>query len=198
MTNIDRIRVALTGFIGAPGVCTFYGTNGPSLFPAVQAMWGSLATKMPPTVSVTVEPFGDSIEDTTGAITGSWSIAPATGFAGGASGPYSAPSGACLTWLTDSVLDGRRIKGRTFLVPLSDFIYDNDGTLKGSDVIDLRATCAAYVAAAAGAAVVWHRPRKASIATPTRPARVARLGGHGVITGSSVKDKIAVLRSRRD
>ena len=35
-------------------------------------------------------------------------------------------------------------------------------------------------------------------ATATLPARLARAGGHAVVTGSTVPDKVVVLRSRRD
>ena len=198
MARIERVRVALTGFIGAPGVCTFYGLNATALYPEIVNLWGGLALKMPSRVSIKVENSGDALEDTTGAVVGSWSIASATGVAGADNGPYAAPIGACLTWLTETILDRHRIKGRTFVVPLGDSQYAQDGTLQDATVVDLSALCATYVTAGTANALIWHRPVTARAATPTRPARVARAGGHGIITGSRVKDQVAVLRSRRD
>ena len=198
MAGIDRIRVSLTGFNGAPGVCTFYAINAPSVIGFVQSLWTAVITKMPTVVAAQVEGFGDTIEDTTGVISGSWSIAQPPQLHGGASGPYSAPSGACLTWLTGTVLDGRRVRGRTFLVPMSDTFYAADGRINPSDAVDLNAACAQYVQNLGGAGVVWHRPYAGRVATVKLKARPAHVGGHAVITGSSVATKIAVLRSRRD
>ena len=198
MTNIDRVRVSLTGFPGAPGVATHYGLSGTALFPLVVALWGSLAVVMPADVSIRVEASGDSINDVDGSLVGSWSIAPVTGVAGGAAGAYAAPAGACLTWLTNDILDRHRVKGRTFVVPLGNANYEADGSLTSGTASGLAAAAAAYVTNTGGNAVIWHRPRAARAATATLPARVARVGGHAIITGSRVADKVAVLRSRRD
>ena len=198
MANIDRVRVALTGFPGGPGVATMYGLSGPALFPFVVALWGHLAVVMPPDVSIRVEPSGDTINDADGTLTGGWSIAPVTGVVGAAAGAYAAPAGACITWLTSDILDHHRVKGRTFVVPLGLANYEADGTLTSGTATGLATAGAEFVTGTAGNAVVWHRPRKARAATLTLPARVARVGGHAIITGSRVADKVAVLRSRRD
>lgn len=198
MTNIDRVRVALTGFPGGPGVCTFYGLNGTTLVPPLRALWGSLATAMPGDVSIKVISNGDTIEDTTGALTGSWSIADATGVVGTGTTGYAAPIGAVITWLTDTILDKHRVKGRTFVVPTVSEAFATDGTLVNTTQASIKGFADAYVLASAANSVVWHRPRAARAANGTIPARVARVGGHALISGSRVPDMAAVLRSRRD
>lgn len=198
MAQLDRIRVALTGFPGGPGVATFYALDGPTAVPDLRAMWGSFAASLPPTVGVSVEPSGDRIDDATGELVGTWVTSSATGFGGAATGPYTAPSGAVVRWLTDTILDGKRLKGRTFLVPLGGSSYQEDGTINPANVTSLTTAAQAYVAAQVGNAFIWHRPRKAKAADGSRPAVTARAGGSGAIVQGLLVDKAMVLTSRRD
>lgn len=198
MANIDRVRVSLTGFVGAPGVATHYGLNGPGLFGVVRALWQSLAGAMPDDVTIKVENFGDTINDVNGSLVGSWSIADEPAFQGVDTGVYAAPAGVLLTWLTADILDRKRIRGRTFVVPAAASNYEANGTLVAAALGNFRQYAATYATNTAGNAVIWHRPIAARAATPTSPARAQRNGGHAVITGSRVSDMVAVLRSRRD
>lgn len=198
MANIDRVRVSLTGFAGGPGVATHFGLNGPALHGIVRALWVSLSADMPDDVTIKVESAGDTINDTNGALVGNWSIADTPSFTGLASGSYAAPAGVVLTWLTADILDRKRVRGRTFVVPLAGTDYETNGTLAPGAIASLSSYAADYATNSAGNAVVWHRPIVARAATPTSPARAARVGGHAVITSSRVRDKVAVLRSRRD
>lgn len=198
MANIDRVRVSLTGFGGAPGVATYYGLSGPALFPSVVALWGGLAELMPASVSIKTENSGDTLNDATGDLVGSWSIAPTTGVVGVSTDVYAAPSGAAITWLTQTITAGRRLKGRTFVVPLAGTNYQNDGTLNAAAIVAILNRAQMFVDAQVGNAVVWHRPFAGSAATATRPARPATVGSNGVITACRVTDKVAILTSRRD
>jgi hypothetical protein len=153
---------------------------------------------VPVNTSVQVESGGDTIDDATGELVGAWSIAPAAGYAGANASPYAAPAGACITWLTPDILDGRRIKGRTFIVPIGSGFFQTDGSLTGAGITAIATPAAAYVAALAGNGVIWHRPRAARAADGSRPAVTARAGGHGIVNGSVVADKVAILKSRRD
>lgn len=118
MVAIERVRVAFTGFPGGPGVSTFYASNAGAMTGALWNMYDNLKTRMPANVAIQVETAGDTIDADTGALTGSWSIAPLVQLFGTQPGAYSAPSGAALTWLTNTVLNGSRVRGRTFVVPL--------------------------------------------------------------------------------
>lgn len=198
MVAIERVRVSLTGFKGGPGVSTFYAVNAGALVPALHAMYDALRTKMPLPVTINVENSGDILEATTGELQGSWSVAPVTQLLGVSAAAYSAPSGACLTWLTTTVANGKRVKGRTFLVPMQGDAYDTDGSLAATVVPYLNAVANDFVVAGAANFCVWHRPFLGSPATATKPARPAFAGSRVLVTGSRVLDKVAVLRSRRD
>jgi hypothetical protein len=100
-----------------------------------------------------------------------------------AAGTFSKPSGARIDWATPAIVAGRRLRGRTFLVPLVGTAYDSIGTLAAAAVTTI--TTAANVFITGGGNVhpsVWSRI-------------------HGIqadITSVNVPDEAAVLRSRRD
>lgn len=197
MTNLYRTRVAWSGFPGAPGVSTFYGLVSGALVTTLHAFYASLVTAIPAGVSMQVIESGDVIEDTTGMLTGAWSTTPVTNCVGSAAGVWAAPVGFQVAWLTDTILDGSRLEGRTYFVPSGGGIFQTDGTVDDAVRSSLDGHAATFVAAAAGDLVVWHRPRAARAADGSRPAVTARAGGHGLVTHESVRDRAVVLTSRR-
>jgi len=197
MTVLKRYRVAMWGGQIGSGVMTFYGLETADLQGPIDALLASVKTKMPNAVHMQIEAGGDLFNDTDGELTGAWVGTTNTDHVGGEAGAYAAPAGVVLTWLTDAVLDGRRLKGRNYIVPLAASSYQADGTIADDNMTYFRTAAAVYSSAVADEGVVWHRPRKAVAADGSRPAITARDGGHALITGTSVKDKVAVLTSRR-
>lgn len=198
MTTLQRVRVKWNGFIGAPGVSTFYATSAATLVPQLHTFFAAIAGYFPTVVSIQVENTGDELEDTTGALVGSWNtgaVAPVTGTGGG---PYSAVSGALVQWFTDTVLSGRRLRGHTFMVPMYIGAYDASGQLVSAFRATGVAAAAALVTAAAGNMRIWQRPRLARAADGSRPAITARSGGQAAVTASGVRAIVTELRSRRD
>lgn len=177
---------------------TFY-FRGPLLaMSKVHDLFIALTPRMPPQVHLHFPPAGDIISAETGQLTGAWSDVPLGDLVGtDGGGNYAAPAGACLTWNTASILDGTRVKGRTFIVPLSNTQYD-DGSLSAASLAVLTNAANAFVAASApDNFVVWHRPypgRPAGVL----PARAAHPGAAASVTSSSVRDTVAILTSRRD
>ncbi len=188
MPNIQRVRVALTGFPGGPGVSTFYAIDGAALLAPLRAYYFGRRNDFPNDVRFTFETVGDIIDPITGALMGTWTGTDPADVAGLGQGNYSAPSGLSVNWLTGDVLDGHRLRGRTFMVPLVSAAYDLGGSIEATVLSSWRAESAAFVAASAANFVVWHRPRLLP----------ARAGGYSVVTGATVNDRAAVLRSRRD
>lgn len=198
MTAIHRIRVALTGFIGAPGVNTFYALDAPALVEPLHAYYAAIISAFPDDVHVQIEGSGDILTDTTGVLTGAWGPNETAPLVGTSSGNYLAPAGWCVNWLTNDILDGKHVKGRTFHVPAAADIGSTNGTLNDLSIPTLSDAANALTVASAGNMVVWHRPRLAQAADGSRKAVTARDGGHAIVLGAQVRDKIAVLRSRRD
>jgi len=165
---------------------------------AIRAFFFAQRNRLPSDVHLIVENAGDIIEDTTGALEGTWSTTAVTGIDGLGSGLYAAPAGYTVSWLTSTTLDGHHVRGRTFIVPANGSVYQSDGTINSTELPGIQADAAALVVAAAGALVVWHRPKFGPRPAGGGSRPLLRDGGHGVITGSSVADRVAVLRTRRD
>jgi hypothetical protein len=85
------------------------------------------------------------------------------------------------------IINGRRLRGRTFLVPLGSTFYTTDGTPIETARTNIAAAAAVLIANTGGPPLgVWRRPSPSGV------------GVLGVATTASVPDKAAVLKSRRD
>jgi drug/metabolite transporter (DMT)-like permease len=137
-------------------------------------------------VSIAFPTSGDRFTDTNGDLTGVWTAAAVGNVVG--SGPATCPAGvgACIGWSTGAIVNARRLRGRTFIVPLSSNAYDLDGTLV-SGAVSLLSTFGAAMMAA-GPLMIWHRP------TTDAPTSGTSSG----VQAQKVRDKVAYLSSRRD
>jgi hypothetical protein len=101
---------------------------------------------------------------------------------------WSAPSGAVVSWSSGTIRNGRRMRGRTFIVPVSSDTYDTDGTIKAVPLGRLVAAAAALRAPGTEVRLaLWGRPS----------APNATDGVQAEVTGHRVPDMAAILRSRR-
>lgn len=192
-----RLRVPLTGAgLVGPGVTTFYALDGSVGFPAaVRTLLAVFAGSMQNNVSWDVPNNGDVINPANGDLTGSWTdgTVPAR-VTGAASGTYAAGVGGQVRWRTSSIVNGRRVVGSTFVVPLGSGAYQADGSLVDAVVTAWTNACQAYIASNPGA-VVWSRPVKAD-STKTPPV-AGRAGSTALITSGLAMDRVSWLRSRR-
>jgi hypothetical protein len=159
MTTIDRLRVSWTGFSGGPGVSTFFATAAADLMGPLNDWLFSMANNIPPDVTLTIEPEVDQIEDTTGVLVDSAVITPGDARHGIGDAVYAAPVGLVSNWLTSTVVDGHRLRGRTYVVPLSGTSFDSAGNLESDVHTSLAGASDTLVTAAGGSLLVWHRPK---------------------------------------
>lgn len=152
---------------------------------AIRTFFNALITFLPSGLTVQVPSSGDVISETDGTITGTWSVAstPAV-VTGSAVASYAGNAGGVIHWLTAGVVVGRRVRGRTFIVPMVS-AFDTSGSLSSGALTALSNAAAAYVTGQAGVAVVWSRPAP------------GRSGSLHSITSSRVPDLAVSLRSRR-
>jgi hypothetical protein len=203
VTTIQRIRCDWTGFVGSPGISTFYATSAATLVPQIRTMFNAITGFLNTDVHIQVENAGDELDATTGALVGAWSTSAVGSVTGTATGGYSAVSGALMQWGTPVVLGGRRLKGHTFLVPLATGGYDTSGQILSTTVSGITTAQMALVTAASGNFLLWQRPRTASPSWTDRTGRVhpaitARGGGYGAVDTASCRAVVTELRSRRD
>lgn len=191
---ITRITAQWGGFRGAPGYSNFFfdadlgGADAvEAAAVAVRKFFQGVREELPDSVNVTIQPTADIIDEASGQILSVVDFAAPAQVVGGGGANYSAATGAVVNWNTQDYVNGRRVRGRTFLVPLASSAFDAQGDLAGLTLTPLRAAAEALVTATVDAPLaVWHRP-------------VGGAGGSShVVSSSSVPDLGAVLRSRRD
>ena len=198
MTQMYRVRASSTGWTGGPGLNTFYFQNtDPSVSDSTSAQAcvdrvraGFEANKIlwPSQHNIQVSGSVDVLIPETGLLSTTYSVTTpvvVTGSNGTAYGPIAAA--ICVTMTTDTIIDGKRVRGRAFFNPLI-VCNDSDGTPQV-----LRLTNAeSIVTTIRGTGtpnphlVVWHRPKNGA-------------GGAAVpVVSAAARDTFAVLRSRRD
>ena len=187
MSDIAKIAVSWTGLPGLAGVSVFY--SNAAVAPPVGALntfFNAIKTLHPSPLVWTIPNTGDTFDDATGTLNGSWTAgSPTTVAASGSGTSYAGGTGVVVRWTTNGIQNGRRVRGRTFLVPCISSMYDA-GSILSSQLAVWQAAASALVTSAGSDLRIWHRP-------------VNHLGGTShAITGAFVPDLAAVLRSRRD
>ena len=187
MTQLQRTRVTWAGFKGGPGVSTFYsdGTS-PANLDALRSFFASFAAMLPTGLTIQVAGDGDIIDDATGTLTGSWSGTQPAVVSGTGTGGYAGAVGGMVTWVTGTVHNGRRLKGRTFMVPLASGAFSGSGVLYATFATTAKSAADTLIAATGPDWYVWGRPG------PKGP------GTSAPISSAVAGNLVAVLRSRRD
>ena len=200
MGRIIRLKINWTGFIGSPGYTNlhFEPTAGGDIDQAVvnnavsitETWLAAFRPSMPTNCVTGVDSTVAELDENHGNIEAFWNAVPSSPAAGASAGQYAAGSGVCVNWGTDGVWNGRRVRGRTFIVPIGLLGLQDDGTLDGPRLTTWRAATATF-AGSAGAArlVVWRRPSDIPLFIN---------GGAYDVNSTSISDKVAQLRSRRD
>lgn len=200
MTPILRYRVNWTGFSGAPGVSTFY-LNAAASFPdpaiGAHAFFNALTSALPNTVQIAFPNVTDTLNAEDGKLISSGTSAGAAGVNGSGGSNYAAPAGVVADWLTGDIVNGHRVKGRTFIIPAVGY-PSAGGTPDPSVMTALTNAQTALMTAYGSAFIIWARPFAGRPAVGTKPALPARVGSMHVVTAATSKREFFVLRSRRD
>lgn len=157
---------------------------------AVKTVFSDHAALFPSGTTIDVPTIGDSIEDTTGDLDGVWSTTGGGTVTGTTVGTTVLGVGACLGWSTGGIVPGtkgpRKLRGRTFLVPLAANVWEANGTFSSSVLAQLQDFADDLIAT--GGLAVWHRPQN-----------VAGTDGNSyAVLTAKVRDKPAMLTTRRD
>jgi hypothetical protein len=194
VTTLNRLVVAWSGTAvtgAAVSVLHFSASdNAAPPVAAVKAAFGLFPTLFPAGTVITIPNSGDKIDDTTGALTGVWAATGGGSVTGTNNTPCAAGVGACIGWTTGGIVNGtkgpRKLRGRTFLVPLASAVYAPDGSIADAVLPQLQQIADAIKNS--GPLAVWHRPTSLAAANGN---------SYGVIS-ARVRDKVAFLSSRRD
>lgn len=212
MTHMVRVKMRWSNFVGGPGYSVFhfrdFGASGSDAATVAEAQAAcarvrtfadGLKTMLPYNLTLKVENDVEVIEDSTGElvdILNGGNPLEVLGTAPQAT-TYAAPVGAVINWRTGLVRNGRRIRGRTFLVPLAGTAYQNDGTLSTGTIQALQTAADALVNSAGTPDLgVYARPTR--VTDPNGTVSTASDGMWAAATTATIPDLAAVLRSRRD
>jgi len=204
MPELLRVKARWTGFTGAPGYTVLhfrdFGTGEPDGVAAtaaqalaatarVRTFFNAIASYLPNTVFVNVDPEVEVIDIATGTLLRSFTVATPATVAGLNTNSYSAAVGAVINWRTDGIRRGRRVRGRSFLVPLSSGAFAITGQL-GGPVVTALTSAAQALADNTGTPdlFVYGRPSGTG----------ADDGVAYVVSNANVPPMGAVLTSRRD
>lgn len=198
---IGQATILWTGLSGLPGTTTLSFTTGapdPVEAAAMVDAADDFATALIPVLgtgtSLQVQPEIKYFDTATGVLDSLAGVSPAPpAHVASASGPVGPlPTGAVIAWSTDGVhlrpgsTKSRRVRGRTFVVPLALTAYQSDGTITGTIITALSSAASGLVGHAGTTFVIWARP-------------VDGAGGAAFpVTTWHITDQAAVLRSRRD
>lgn len=151
---------------------------------ALGAFLGGMDEQLRTTTTWTVRQEGREVNDATGTLTGEWlDSAVVEGNGAGAQSAVADATQALIRWSTGVVVNGRFLKGRTFIPGLEIDVLSGGNLTTAAQVAF---TTAADGLATAGVGFsIWHRPTSGA-------------GGslHAVAAGS-VWSELAVLRRRR-
>ena len=153
----------------------------------VRTFWDSIKDNLDEDVTVTVQPNPARYAAATGElqqIFGTSAHAPVTGIATGNAAPRA--SQALLRWRTSDIVNGRFVKGRTFIPGIASALITDAGALSATAITDITLAADALVQTSGSVVAVWHRPVNGAG------------GSEHIVTSVSVWDQFAVLRSRRD
>lgn len=200
--SVLRYTMVWQGFSGAPGYTSLHfitaegqppGEAPPqadmdAIGPKVKTFFTAINNYLPGGVTISYPGTLDELDTATGELLDTHNVPVQTVTSGGGSGSYSAAVGACVSWHATGIVNGRRLRGRTFLVPLTVAAFATDGTLSDTARTAIQSAATALGDSTSGLDLcVWHRPTAAG-----------NDGAAGTVVAATVKDKTAVLRSRRD
>jgi hypothetical protein len=200
MANILRVKINWSAFTGGPGYTNlhFEPTAGGAID---QNVVDSAVNKtafflsawrayQPLNLSTQVDTAVAEIDENSGQIQNYWTGPDVAAGLGQGAGNYAAGSGACISLYTADVRNGRRVRGRIFMVPLGNPALEADGTINAGALAAMRNSASLLIDDLDPARLtVWVRPFGFPIEIN---------GGAYTVTSYSIRDKVAQLRSRRD
>lgn len=187
-------RVNWQGPTGGPGVTVLHGRPSDlisdqdaanELSERAHAFFSELTALVPSGYTLSFPGEVVELNTTTGALEDVYAVPPQANVVMVGGGDWGAPAGARIEWRTSAIVAGRRLQGRTFIVPITALAFDTSGTLDPEAITALTNAAEEYLTGGTPDQVdpcIWSRT-------------------HGIladITAYLVPDEVTILRSRRD
>jgi hypothetical protein len=160
---------------GGTGYSVFHTTdmvsssNAQAAANAIRAWFNTLVGLFPDEVSITFDT--EVLElDVTGNLLAVYAVTPPAQVTGTQSTTYNRAAGIRVDWGTGVILSGRRLTGRTYLVPVSSGAFDANGLVTSATVSAIQAANSTLLTSLdlVGNLGVWSRTTKGAILTGRR------------------------------
>jgi len=181
-----RVRANWTGTpVNGPTVSTFHfdsaGGSAQDASDRVATFLAALDANLSTTLTWTTEPEVDTLNTVTGTLEAVTAVTTATGTGGNADNPLPTSTQGLARWTTGVIVDGRALKGHMFI---PGFCENNntDGAPQAATITGVNTILASFVSGTSPDLVIWSRTH----------------GQQEEVVGSSMWNKWAILRSRRD
>jgi hypothetical protein len=200
-----RVRVVGTGWSGAPALSTFYflasaydGAAASDAVARVHAHFLTSAAVFPPAAAFQVDSNVDVLDPLNGNVTATLGATGQLAVQGAATNAAYLPPANCLLLQleTQTYLAGRRVRGRSYIGPVSVLQATATGGVAFGDGIAASSGIAFFNGTPIANLAVWRRPRPAG--SGVKGNLPQRDGSAAVVTSLGVSPKFAVLKSRRD
>lgn len=192
---VVQIRVPWSIPNAGPSVTTFHlegmaAGQETAVSNAIRDFFLNITDRLPTAVSVVAPTEAQFLNTATGVLESVVPLPGAWNATGLSSSSYAAGAGARITWNTAGIVAGRRVRGTTFLVPLSSSCFTTDGIITAASRTDISDAATAFRGALTAISLgtelcVYSRP------APGRPGTVH------TVTSSSVPSMSATLRGRK-
>lgn len=210
MVNISTVTAVWSGFTGSPGYTLFRfaeldsGAKLNAAGAAMRAFLSTIGTHMASGAgawTIQVQGLVQHHELASGDLVGEATMGTVptviTG-SGTAGTAYAGGSGAVVNWTTGATHNGRKVRGRTFLVPLLSTAFSNDGTIQTTLITSLTTAGGVLVNDANSDFGVYSRYWDKKPGDPPIDVPPKQTGGSFMpATGVFVPDRAAQLRTRR-
>lgn len=195
--TVAVIKATWTGGPSAPGLSQFcFATEGggssiTACANAAREFLFSFGSIIPDEYQVTFDGIAELFDESTGSLVDELTYTPPAAVVGSGAGSYAHGVGISVAWRTNTIRNGRRVRGRTFIVPVVGSAFDASGNIPGATTTAWANNAKTKMVDASGTAgapfSIWSRP---SEKWPT--------GGLAQVTAATVKGKAAWLTGRRD
>jgi len=198
-----------SGFTGSPGYTNFHfqdigtDTGRNAAGAAVRAFFDSMKQYLLPAWTISVQSevteYDMALGDLLGAAT--MTTVPPAVVGTATPGNWAGGSGFSIQWNTGLIHTGRRLRGRTYIVPAFG-CFEADGTLVAAAITAAGSGATALIGAVGAEFAVWKRiwtkPTKDMTLEQAKAFKQEQIGGAlAPVTGYFVKDSAAQLRTRR-
>lgn len=199
MASVFRTTATWQGFLGSPGysklsfidVVGTAGANGVTA--ATRTFFNAFANFIPSGATIQVAREVAEYDEVSGTLLGELAATSTPAIiTGAAASVYSGGSGMFVGWRTGTIWQGRRVQGRTFLVPMSG-INEANGTLTSAVIAAAQSAADALIADPSSVFAIW--ARRFTLGTDNKPHQT---NGAAFQTQSAfIRDQASGLRTRR-